>query len=217
MIQKLVFLALVTSLVTVLNSCTRRNVPNTNGTVATLSECVGKGMQFDANKRRCILPDDEFCYSHLMIKGMSTCMQPASQDDCNQIARNNSSVSSLKYRNGSCTKVASKTPAGERDTSINIRVTSRVSGAIPKQPNTVVLADVQVTPSNKQDMHQLTVMNYQNSGCNVRSNRDPHGTGKFIITGTPSATATSCNAKVVVINLNNGGYNTADIVASVAP
>ena len=212
--HKLAFLVLLISLMTA--GCTRRSAPNNNG-VATLSECEGKGMQFDPNKNMCILPDDAFCYSKLMIKGMSTCLQPASQDDCNQIARNNSNISSLKYRNGSCSKSSDSTPTGKRDTNIKIKVTSRISGAIPKQPNAVALADVAVTPTNNQDTHQLTVMNYPNSGCNVKSHRNQHGTGNFIITGTPSATATSCNAKIVVINLQTGTYNTADIVASVAP
>ena len=215
------FLALITSMVAVLltlvNGCTKRIVPNTDG-VATLTECVRKGMQLDANKRKCILPDDAFCYSQLMIKGMSVCIQPSSQSDCDKIARNNSSVSSLKYRNSSCTKVgAGNEPSGNRDTSIGIKITSRISGAIPKQPNGVILADAQIAPANNQDMHQFTVMNYPTSGCTVRSNRDPHGTAKFIITAVPSATATNCNAKIVVINLITGAYNTADIVAKVAP
>lgn len=215
------FLALIISMVTVLltlvNGCTKRTVPSPDG-VATLSECVRKGMQLDANKSKCVLPDDAFCYSQLMIKGMSVCKQPSSQSDCDKIARNNSSVSSLKYRNSSCTEAsAGKDPSGNRDTRIGIKITSRVSGAIPKQPNGVVLADVQITSANNQDMYQLTMMNYPTSGCMVRSNRDPHGTAKFIITAVPSATATNCNAKIVVINLITGAYNTADIVAKVAP
>ncbi|MDE3270281.1 MAG: hypothetical protein OYH77_08390 [Pseudomonadota bacterium] len=216
--DRLATLTVVAMVLTIagLSSCTRRVTPNNNG-VVTLSDCLGKGMQFDANKRKCLMPDSEFCYSQMMIKGLSTCQQPTSQDDCDQIARNNSTVSNLKYISGRCSKSSSPTnPTGKRDTNIKITVTSRLNGAVPRLPNNVVLADVVVgTPTNL-GMYQLTVMNYPNSGCVVSSSRDPQGTSKFIITGLPSATATSCNAKIVVISLKDGTYNTADIVANVA-